>query len=361
MPRDSYVDDDVRHATAGTGAASRLSRGRIIGLGAAALAAAGSGLALVLPRRNAGRPKVVVQYDWIMSNGQIGDVVALRKGFFAAEGLDVVLVPGGPSSATASPVIAGQAQLGQFSEAAQILLARSSGVPIKLIAVGYRTAPFAFFSLPRSPVRSVAEMAGKRIGIQPTGRYILEAVLAKNKIDPSALSITDVGSDLTPLITNRVDAISAWVTNAHALAVLGSDRIELPMAKTGLPSYGDAYFATDDAIEHHPEILAHFIRAVAKGWGWTYEHPQDAVAMMVAAYPQLDLAVEKRAIETVLGLSFDRHTAQDGWGTFRRESIVEQLAVFDAAGQFKDGAPKPDEAATTKILEMTAADRPKFG
>ena len=29
-------------------------------------------------------------------------------------------------------------------------------------------------------------MIGKRIGIQPTARFVLDAILAKNKIDPVA-------------------------------------------------------------------------------------------------------------------------------------------------------------------------------
>ncbi|HTJ26779.1 MAG TPA: ABC transporter substrate-binding protein [Candidatus Limnocylindria bacterium] len=340
----------------------RVSRGRALATGAAALVAVGGGIALMLPhRRGSAQPKVIVQYDWLMSNGQIGDVVAHERGFFSAEGLDVELAPGGPNSATAAPVIAGKAQLGQFSEAAQVLLARSSGVPIKLIAVGYRSAPFAFYSLPRTPVRTVAEMVGKRVGIQPTGRYVLDAVLAKNKIDASSMRITDIGSDLTPLVAGRVDVITSWITNTHALAALGPDRIELPMAKTGLPSYGDAYFATDDAIANDADVLARFLRAVSKGWGWAHAHPEEAVATAVRAYPSMDLAVERRTIATVLGLSFDATTAREGWGTFRRESIAEQIAVFDTAGQFKDGAPHVDDVVSTKILELTAADRPKLG
>ncbi|MCX5497153.1 ABC transporter substrate-binding protein [Kaistia dalseonensis] len=330
--------------------------------GAFTLAAAGSGFSLFLPEKaSAENAKVVVQYDWLMSNGQIGDIVALKKGLFEAAGLDVEFSPGGPNSSTVPPVVTGQAALGQFSDSAQLLLARASGVPVKIIACGFRQGPFAFYSLPKAPIRTVQDMVGKRIGIQPTARFVLDAILAKNGIDPSSLTITNIGFDMTPLVAGQVDAVTGWITNTQALAVIGPDRIDLMMSDTGLPSYSNVYFATDDAIANHSDTLAKFIGAVAKGWGWTHANPKEAVELTVAAYPQLDLAIELATVPRILSLSFDAATAKDGWGTFDPASIAEQIAIYDKIGQFKGTAPKLDDVMTTKILELTAAERPKIG
>src|SRR5687768_3549148 len=114
-----------------------MNRRNVLKGGAYALAAAGTGISVLVPRVAGAATKVVIKYDWLMSNGQIGDVVAAKKGFFEAEGLEVEFSPGGPNSATVPPVVTGQAQLGQFSDSAQLLLARSSGVPVKIIAVGF--------------------------------------------------------------------------------------------------------------------------------------------------------------------------------------------------------------------------------
>lgn len=329
--------------------------------GAFTLAAFGSGISLLLPRRSEAAAKVVVKYDWLMSNGQIGDIVALDKGFFAEQGFEVEFSPGGPNSATVPPVVTGQAALGQFSDSAQLLLARASGVPIKIIACGFRMAPFAFYSLPKAPIRTVQDMIGKRIGIQPTARYVLDAILVKNQIDPSQLTITNIGFDMTPLVADQVDAVTGWITNTQALSVIGPDRIDLMMGDTGLPSYANVYFATDEAVAGNAETLAKFISAVAKGWAWTHENPEEAVKITVAAYPQLDLAIELQTIGRILSLSFDASTAKDGWGTFDPAAIGEQIAVYDTIGQFAGGAPDLDDCITTAILDMTTADRPKYG
>jgi NitT/TauT family transport system substrate-binding protein len=325
-----------------------------------ALAAGAAGLSVLVPRDGRAAAKVVIKYDWLMSNGQIGDVVAARQGYFAAEGLDVEFAPGGPNSATVPPVVTGEAKLGQFSDSAQLLLARASGVPIKIIACGFRMAPFAFYSLPKAPIRSVSDMIGKRIGIQPTARFVLDAILMKNNIDPSRLAITNIGFDMTPLVAGQVDAVTGWITNTKALSVIGPERIDLMMKDTGLPSYANVYFATDTAIAEHAETLAKVMRAIARGWAYTHAHPEDAVKLTVEAYPQLDLATELATVPRILSLSFDAATGSGGWGTFDPAAVGEQIAVYDKIGQFKSGAPKLADCTSTKILEMTAADRPKI-
>ena len=344
----------------GNEGALRMNRRSMLKTGAYALVAAGSGLSVLVPRRAEAAAKVVIKYDWLMSNGQIGDVVAAKKGFFEAEGLDVAFSPGGPNSATVPPVVTGQAQLGQFSDSAQLLLARSSGVPIKIIACGFRQAPFAFYSLPRAPIRSVEDMIGKRIGIQPTARFVLDAILEKNKIDPSKLTVTNIGFDMTPLTTNQVDAVTGWITNTKALSIIGPDRIDLTMAETGLPSYANVYFATDEAIAKNGDDLAKVIRAIAKGWAFFHEHPDDAVKLTVEAYPQLDLDIELQTAPRIQTLSFDAATGKDGWGTFDPAALQEQIAIYDKIGQFKSGAPKLEDCYTDAILKATAADRPKI-
>lgn len=344
----------------GNGKQRVVNRRTLLKGGAFALAAATAGMSILVPRRSNAASKIVIKYDWLMSNGQIGDIVAARQGLFQAEGLEVEFSPGGPNSATVPPVITGEAQLGQFSDSAQLLLARSSGVPIKIFACGFRMAPFAFYSLPKVPIRTVQDMVGKRIGIQPTARYVLDAILLKNKIDPSSLTITNIGFDMTPLIAGQVDAVTGWITNTQALSVIGPDRIDLMMKDTGLPSYANVYFATDDALTNHADTLAKVLRAIAKGWAWTHAHPEDAVKLTVEAYPQLDLEIELKTASRIMSLSFDETTGKEGWGAFDPAALAEQIAVYDKIGQFKAGAPKLDDCYSTKILEMTADDRPKI-
>lgn len=322
----------------------------------------GGAVQLVLPdAANAAEAKVVIKYDWLLSNGQIGDIVAAEKGYYKEAGLEVEFSPGGPNSATVPPVVSGAATLGQFSETAQLFNARAGGVPVKILACGFRTGPYAFTSKPSKPLRSVDDLRDVRIGVQPTARFIIDAIAAKNGIPIDELQIVSVGFDKGPLVNGDVDAIGGWITNTQALSVVGDDRIDLLVSDLGLPAYADVYFATDDAIENNADQLAAFIGAASRGWGFVHANPKEAVDIMVGATDGLDKEWELKTIDLVLELSFDENTAKGGWGVFDPASLEEQLALYDSINQYDNGRPKLEDVYTTKILEMTADIRPKLG
>ena len=72
-------------------------RGILTGMGAVAgLASTGSFLS-VGPARAADGFKIRMQLGWLASNGILGEVMADKMGFFAEEGLELEIVPGGPN------------------------------------------------------------------------------------------------------------------------------------------------------------------------------------------------------------------------------------------------------------------------
>ena len=303
-----------------------------------------------------------VKYDWLMSNGQIGDIVALKRGFLKEQGFDVEFQPGGPNSATVPPVATGQALIGQFSSTNQGMIAAAAGVPIKIFATGFRTAPFAYFSLPRAPVRKPEDLIGKRVGTQPAARYVTDALLKKYKIDPSKVQVVNMGFDMAPLVNGQVDVVTGWVTNTRALSVIGPDRIDYMSVEAGIYNYGNAYFASNEGLEKNADAISRFVKGVAKGWEWSYNNRQAAVDIMCDAYPQLEREIEKKTVDVVMKLSFDKDTVAHGWGWFDTARIQETAELFGSVGLFKDGkTPKTTDFTTSRILDLTQKDRPRLG
>lgn len=109
-----------------------------------------------------------------------------------------------------------------FSETAPLFSARAGGVPVKIIACGFRTGPYAFTSKPGKPLRSVEDLRNVRIGIQPTARCIIDASAAINSTPLDELQIVSVGIDKGPLVNGDVDTIGGWITNTQALTCRGS-------------------------------------------------------------------------------------------------------------------------------------------
>ncbi|MGI9335932.1 MAG: ABC transporter substrate-binding protein, partial [Gammaproteobacteria bacterium] len=203
--------------------------------GLGALAAA-SGLVTVAARA-ADTATVSMQLGWLASNGILGEVVAKSKGFYAEEGIELEVTPGGPGVDGVASVAAGRGTVGQLSSSPSLMLARSAGIPVKAFAAGYQKHPFTYFSLADRPIREPKDMIGKTIATQPTAVILLRALLAKHGIDEGDVEVVKMGSDMNQLMTGQAQAVTGWMTNTNALKILGKDRVDMMLWDAGIQLY----------------------------------------------------------------------------------------------------------------------------
>jgi NitT/TauT family transport system substrate-binding protein len=323
--------------------------------------AAAHSLIGVTPAGAQSAAKVTMQLGWLASNGIVGEVVAMKQGFYSEEGVELEIIPGGPNVDGVGGVAAGRSTLGQTSSSPSVMLARSAGIPIKAFAAGYQKHPFTYFSLSDNPIKEPKDMIGKTIATQPTAYILLRALLAKNEIAEDQVTIVNMGSDMNQLMTGQAQAVTGWQTNTNALKVLGDKRVDLMLWDTGIQLYANVYFATDTTLTESPETLEKFVRGSARGWGYARENPEAAVDMLVEAYPNLDKASELEAIGPVLDFSFNETTAEHGWGTMNRDNWAAQVDTYAALEQFKGSIPTVDDVMTLAILDATTKIRMEVG
>ena len=341
---------------------NEMSRRSVTKALAATLGLAGSGTFLsVLPGRADDMYKVRLQLGWLASNGILGEVAADRLGYFAAEGLELEVIPGGPNIDGVASVASGANNFGSISSSPSLMLARSAGIPIKCIAAGYQQHPFTYFSLERAPVREPSDLVGKKVATQGTARILLRALLAKNGIPEESVEVSVMGGDMGPLLTGQVDVVTGWKTNVNALSILGEDRVDMALWDTGIQLYANPYYTTDFMLADHRDKVEATIRAISRGWGWVHDNPEGAVDYLVERYPNLDRESELKAVDMVIGYSFNDRTAKDGWGTMTAENWQAQIDIYDQLKQFSGQAPALEDLMTLDILQATAATRPKLG
>ena len=330
------------------------------GLGAASGLAMTGSLLSISPSRAADF-KIRLQLGWLASNGILGEVMADKLGYFAEEGLEFEIVPGGPNIDGVASVASGANNLGSISSSPSLMLARSAGLPIKCVAAGYQQHPFTYFSMDRSPVREPQDLVGKKVATQGTARILLRALLAKNGISENDVEVSVMGGDMAPLKVGQVDVATGWQTNVGALSVLGEERVDMKLWDAGIQLYANPYYTPDDMLQEHGDKVIAAIRAISRGWGAVYEDPAAGVDALVERYPNLDKDSEMKAVDLVLGFSFNDKTKAGGWGVMTEDNWLEQIATYDSLGQFSSGAPKLSDIMTLDILEATKDVRPKFG
>ncbi|MCW5718141.1 MAG: ABC transporter substrate-binding protein [Bauldia sp.] len=299
------------------------------------MGAAGVG-ALAAPRAAFGQAltPATLQLSWLHSAQFGGSYIALDRGIWEAEGLDVTLLPGGPNAPVEPPVVAGTALMG-ISAADYAGPAIMEGAPFKIIAVAMQKNPFTICSLPANPVNTPADLVGKRIGMATTNTPILQAICTFNNVDFNAITIVPTQYDAAPLANGEVDCLLCWLTDLPiALTLRGIPNVTMLLADYGYSVHSQTYIVTDDSLANRRDEVIRLLRGEIAGWNAYREDTDAAAELTVAMFPDLglDLEVQKLTASEQVKLMFSPLTDEFGFGWWTDETVAENVATLAAIG-----------------------------
>lgn len=198
----------------------------------------------------------------------------VQKGIFAEHRLNVELVIQQGGAAIIPSLVSGEMQIGG-SNIVSILLARSTGLPMKIIAPGTAVGsdPNTDFSAvivgPDSPVTTPKDLAGKTIAVNTlknVSEVTLKAYLEANGVDVAAIKIIELPfpSMLAAIERHQVDAafvIEPFVTMARSQ---GARLLFRPYVESKANLGVGTYSATEEYIQQNPAVIKAFQAAAAQ-------------------------------------------------------------------------------------------------
>src|ERR1700761_4451910 len=220
-------------------------------------------------------------------------VVAKEKGYFAAEGYDVTLIAVGGSNESAIQVSAGNAEVGAASPGEALVGVQSGKLDIRYFYGLYYSNIWSVAVLPDSPIKTLADLKGKKLGVQSMGsagttfgRAFAQAAGLDPEHDIAFLPIGVGAQAVTSVRQKLVDAVVYWDAALAKFKFSGLELRELPVAENlrTLPDVG--LLARNDTIAKNPKMLTGIARAVAKGYDYSMANPEAAVLMTWKAYPE---------------------------------------------------------------------------
>jgi NitT/TauT family transport system substrate-binding protein len=326
--------------------------------GSVAAAALAGGIGGPLRPASAQSPSAVtLQLGWFANSQMAGDFTALGKGFFKDAGLDVKIVPGGPSIDPVGVVASGSVLIGNVASIGVLVSGRSRGVPLKAFATAFQRHPFAFFFLKDSGIKTPADFAGRTVGIQGTARPLLDAVLAKYQVPRDKVNVIIIGGTTTPLLTKQADVVTGWVINyAQNLPIQGKSD-HLLLWDLGIRMYAYAYFTTDQVYASKKDVLTRYIAAAAKGWLYAKEHPEEAVDLVMKSASGLERDMEVPTWKISIPYLSSSATQQQGWGYMDPQVWANLADTYLSLDQIPRKV-TPEEIMTNEIV--TAAKTPHF-
>lgn len=228
--------------------------------------------------------EVNLKLKWVHQAQFAGNYMAAEKGFYAAEGLKVNMLPFSFDDPTITSVSEGRDTFG-ITGADEIVLARAKGVPIRAIAVIYKINPVVAYALKSSGITKPQDFVGKTVGLERASDgteinvgILYSAMMAKLGIDRSTVSEVTIGYDAKELLAGKTDVSTGYIINEpHRAIEAGQEVNTILMADYGVNMYADTLFATEETIKNKPELVMRFLRSTLKGWQYAIEHEDEAV------------------------------------------------------------------------------------
>ena len=262
---------------------------------------------------------VSLRLPWFPNTQFTGSFVAQAKGFFAEEGLDVTVNPGGFDVNSITLVAAGSDTFG-LHDTGSLLFAAAEDIPLIAVATYFHKHPGAVLTLADSGIETLEDFVGRRIGFAEGGPWQLtQAMMAKNGIDVDSLEHVAIGFDLAPLLEGAVDLKTVFATNEPILAEQqGYDVRVFITYDYGIETSANALFTTQDYFDDNPEVVCAMVRAISRGWEYAFENPEEALDIVMAVDPEnLDRAKEARSLDAVQDAVLTPDAVADGIGSMK--------------------------------------------
>lgn len=261
------------------------------GLAAGLAMMGGAGAA---PARAADLTKATLRLKWLPQTQFAGFYVAVAKGYYKDEGIDLTINPGGPNLLAENLVATGADTFGLSGGLDSVFAARDKGMPVVCIGISHQMTPFVFVARADGPIKTIQDFKGKTVTTWFTGaNHVLNAILAKNGIDPSLVTIQPQQVSVTPFIDGQVDVITATRYNEYYTIKtrMGEEKLRTFVAEdSGITFPRDTLIVSETTAKEKPELVKAFLRASIKGWKDAFNDPKGAVDTVMAIAPTLDRA-----------------------------------------------------------------------
>lgn len=316
-----------------------------VGLALAACGGGSSGGSAAAPAASAGASaapgsfgEISMQLSWIKNIEFGGEYMADSKGYYTQAGFSKVDLVTGPVDSADALVVAGNVTVGVSAPDATGRFIAEQGAPLKIIGATFQKNPFCILSLEQGrPIRTVADLAGKTVGIQAgTNQQIFAGFLKANGVDPASVTQVVVQYEPTPLTEKKIDGFMSFLTNEPFLVKQqGFTPVTLAFADNGLPLASETLCVLQETIDNDRDKLKAFLTAEVRGWNDAVADPAGAAKLAVETYGKdlgLDLAGQTEQATAQNALVASDETRANGLFTLSDAAVAANLSSLASIG-----------------------------
>lgn len=253
--------------------------------------------------------------------------VALGKGFYKEEGLNVSIIPSKGTADAIRSVVTGIADIG-FIDIPSLVASGSAAGNVKIVAVNYQKPPYCVFSLdPGANVTEPKQLANLEFGSSTSSFLprIMQAFMEMNGVDSKTLKVVNIdGSARVPMLAARkVASVDQFIMSEPAIrrAVTDAKPKCLFLGDYGLDIYSNSIGTTEEYLTKNPDVVKKFVRASLRGWQYALANPKEAAQIQIQYVKALNPDIVAEEVEILKRIAVTPEVEKKGFGTVSLDTM----------------------------------------
>ncbi len=300
---------------------------------------------------------VKLQLKWVTQAQFAGYYVALDKGYYEEEGLNVTILPGGPDVAPTQVIAGGGADV-VVDWMPSALAAREKGVALVNIAQPFKASGMQLTCLKESGVATPADFKGRTLGVWFGGNeYPFLNWMGKLGLptdgSPEGVTVLKQGFNVDPLLQKQADCISTMTYNEYWQVIdagIAPDQlVNFNYTQEGVATLEDGLYVLEDRLKDDAFLdrMARFVRASMKGWKYVEEHPEEAADIVLE---NDDTGAQTESHQRRMALEVAKLTAGSS-GALDEDAYKQTVEALLSAGSEAVITKEPEGAWTHAVTD----------
>lgn len=303
--------------------------------------------------------KITMALGWLPTAEYAEYIIADKLGFYADEGLDVTVQPGGPDINTSQLVDSGQAEFGS-ARVGTVLATNDAGGHIVAVDQTFVRPGFRLVSKAEDGIGGPDTWKGRTIGVF-SGNQGLYATLAKHDLDPDKdVTLVQQGYDVSAFVNGDIDLVSAFTFSELAQIIASGyslDELTLyDFTDDGTDLVEFVLYANADWLAANRDSAVKFVKATLRGRIYCRDHAEECVKTVVQGTPDLPEPMQRWEMNEVNKLIWP---APNGVGQIDADQFMRTAQIlfdYDVIKRLPDAAEFFDASIAADALSQLGSE-----
>ncbi len=262
--------------------------------------------------------KFPFRLNWTLYGEHAPFFVALDKGFYKDEGLDVEILEGSGST-TVAQLVANSTNPVAYVDSATMMRGINAGMPIKAVGVALQQSPMAFiYRADAARPTKVSEIKGSRIAITAgdASLAIFTAFMGKLNMkvsDVKMITVANPQAKEQAVLSKQADALLGYFMDQGPRMQLKTG-VKMGWTRlydlAGISTLSSAVIVNNDWVKDpkNADKLTRFLRASQRGWAYADKNREEAAKIFVKHAPAFNMEIALLEINGTMTIIHSKYT-----------------------------------------------------